>query len=275
MRLLLLFILYFVANVILAQNFKITDSKGNKITYVSVGVLNTAKGTVADENGFAKFTNLKSTDTLVFNHLNYERKKFALNTHLLKQNDTIKIKLIEKVINLKEVTVTNKAIKLKSIKRKGVLFAGGSLIYDKNEEKKGTLGEEYGEIINKRKDFILKQLNITCLKNSIDTCVFRFNLYSIEQDSSFKPLLTKPIYITFYKSDKKVKKQIVLNNYIPKGKIWVGLELVKYVGKGECIFPLAFSNGYSRNTTNNQLERFPMGLGHFFSLKGYYVQNKL
>ncbi len=272
MRLLFLFCLCCAANIMFAQSFKITNNKGNAIRYVSIGILNTDKGTVADEKGFVKFSKLKSTDTLIFSHLNYKCKKLAVTSEILKKSDAINIKLTEKIIEIKEVTVSQKALKLKSIKRRGMLMPGCSIIYENTDDKQNDLGKEYGEIINTKKDFIVRQLNITCLKNSIDTCIFRFNLYSIDQDSAFTALLPKPVYITFLKSDKKIKKQINLNHYIPKGKIWVGLEVVKFTGKGNCVFPLAVSNGYIRNSNSNKLEKLPMGLGHFFSLKGYYVK---
>ncbi len=263
----------FFISYISAQQFKITDIKGNGISYVSVGISNTDKGTVSDEKGFLEFRGLKNADTLVFNHLNFKRKKFVIDFNEINSTDTINIILIENVFSLKEVTVTGKNLKTRVIKNKGVLFPGGSIIYENSEHKHGSLGEEYGEIINKKRDFIVRQLNITCLKNSIDTCIFRFNLYLIKNDSAFTPLLPKPVYITFLKSDKKVRKSVELNNYIPKGRIWVGLEIVKYVGKGSCLFPLSFSNGYGRISNSNKLEKLPMGLGHFFSIKGYYVDS--
>ncbi len=272
----LLFLLYFflAVNILFAQSFKITDVKGNAISYVAIGVLNTEKGTVADENGFVKFSELKSTDTLIFSHLNYERKKLAITSDMLKNKNIINIKLVEKTIEIKEVTVNSKALKMRYIKRGGVLIPGSEIVYDNTTGKDNDLGTEYGEIIETKKDFIIRELNITCFHNSIDTCIFRFNLYSIDQDSTFKALLPKPVYITFLKSDKKVKRKISLNHYIPKGIIWVGLEVVKFGSKGSCAFPLAVSNGYMRDSNSNELEKLPMGLGHFFSLKGYYIKNK-
>jgi hypothetical protein len=88
---------------------KCVDENGKGIPYVNISVEGKTVGTVSNANGdfFIANSSLKENNTLIFSHLNFEKKKVEIP---LKTNE---IQLHTKAESLKEVVVSSEKIKFK------------------------------------------------------------------------------------------------------------------------------------------------------------------
>jgi|GEM_PF-6447153 len=84
---------------------KILSSNNEPIPYVSVQIINSNIGSVANINGdFAIHMKVKSNDTLVVSHLGYKKKFVAINSENIKS--PIIIHLQERVVTLQEIAIS-------------------------------------------------------------------------------------------------------------------------------------------------------------------------
>ncbi len=88
---------------------QINDSKSNSaISFVNIYIQNKPVGTISNSNGIFSFTfDGAINDTIVFSHLNYEKRKIPV-IQLTEKNS--KITLIQKSFDVDEVTVTTSSI---------------------------------------------------------------------------------------------------------------------------------------------------------------------
>lgn len=238
----------------------LVDEEGKSIEYVNVGIVGTMKGVVSNDKGYFSIdvSEQKPTDSLYFQHLSFKRKSVAIKDF---QN---RIVLEQNQIELSAVEVSAYQPKLKTIKGKGVRVAGGVFFTPKDVQ----TAEGVGDIVELKKDHIVKELKMTCLKNSFEKALFRLNFYLLE-DEKLTPLSKEPIYISVGQSNKKFEIKEEFSVHLPAGKIWIELVLVDLQGSenSEIKFPISFSGGWIRYET--EFEKLPLGIGLSFSIKGY------
>jgi hypothetical protein len=152
---------------------KCIDELGKVIPYVNISIKGKSIGTVSNLKGYFSFKNLdiKENDSLIFSHLNFEKKTVRIP---LKINE---IQLKSKVENLGEIIIYNKKRKSKE-KVVGTKTKSGNVVLffiSKN------LGTEIGKIIKikKNKVYELKNIQFNITDFGYKSATFRINFYNI------------------------------------------------------------------------------------------------
>lgn len=231
------------------------------IGFVNVGIAGKNIGTVSDVDG--NFTiNLEddyNNDSLRFSMVGYETKSLLVN--YFKEDPAKKVYLSPKAYVLKEVKVTYH-------KYKKLRLGNPVLSHDlRSGFADNELGSELGVKVYARKQAILKDLNLNVGICTYDSVIYRLNIYSIENDTSFQNILTEPIYISFSKD--QINEAIVYNlmkySITVNGAILITLELYKDLGEGRLLFNTAYFTGitYHRKTSQGKWTQSPGVVGMY------------
>ncbi|SDG75265.1 CarboxypepD_reg-like domain-containing protein [Flavobacterium omnivorum] len=156
---------------------KCVDNYGIGIPYVNISIKGKSIGTVSNISGnfFIENSSINEKDSLIFSHLNFEKKTKGIS---FKTNE---IQLDSKVENLKEVVVSSKKRKVKE-KIVGTKTASDNIVtyYSSNH-----LGTEIGKIITVKKNKIydLKSVQFNIPDFQYKSTTFRINFYNITNDT--------------------------------------------------------------------------------------------
>jgi hypothetical protein len=184
---------------------KIVDANsGQSISYVNIGIVGGNIGTVSDSEGSFKLNlkNAKDSDTLKVSMISYETITF--NIGLLRSDGFPSlIKMKEKVVQLKEVIISNRKREsiVLGLKRK---YCYPIPFYKKVTSKiafpQKNYSHEVGARFKNSKNIHLDsiQLNFSNCKPTV--IKLRVNIYSIKNEI-FKNILTEPIYISLTKEE--------------------------------------------------------------------------
>ena len=152
---------------------KCIDGFGKAIPYVNISIKSKSIGTVSNMKGYFSFENssIKENDSLIFSHLNFEKKIIGIP---LKVN---KIYLESKVESLEEITISNKKRKSKE-KIVGTKTKSGNVVLYFTSK---NLGTEIGKIIKVRKNKVyeLKNIQFNITDFGYNSATFRINFYNI------------------------------------------------------------------------------------------------
>jgi hypothetical protein len=152
---------------------KCVDIFGKGIAYVNISVKGTSIGTVSNQNGdfYLKNKSIKENDSLIFSHLNFNKK--IVSIHLSFKE----IELTPKVEKLDEIVVSHKKRKFKIV---GTQTQTGNTIYGVRAE---TIekGVQLGKIIKVRKNKVydVKNIQFTIERFGFNFVTFRINFYNI------------------------------------------------------------------------------------------------
>lgn len=175
---LLIFACIFLASTSYSQiKGKCVDEFGKGIPYVNISIKGTSIGTVSNMKGKFSFENssIKENDSLIFSHLNFEKK--IIENHL-KLNT---IQLISKIESLEEVVISNEKRRFKE-----------KIVGSKTKTKmvlvnflSKSLGTEIGKKIKvkKNKTYDVKNVQFNIAELGYKSATFRINFYSIKNDS--------------------------------------------------------------------------------------------
>jgi len=256
--------------IIYSQNLKgvISNTEGETIEYVNIGIVGTHKGTISDAHGNFSLEKLqpKPTDSIYFSHISYKYKSLLAKD---------KVVLQEANIVLPETTVKIKAPKIRTLKGKGlptivtmISTQKGRELSTKNETEGIT--DEVGDFITLKKDTQLTEFELSVNKNTFQKAIFRIEVYqSNKEHNIFIPLTKKPIYISIPYSKKKQNIVQKFSIFAPKGTIWVALQWVDGEGDKDASVEFRAVSSFGWMRYGNEVERFPLGLGIPFSIKGY------
>ena len=156
---------------------KCVDNYGKGIPYVNISIKGKTIGTVSNSSGdfFIENSSINEKDSLIFSHLNFERKTkgIPLNTDV--------IQLDSKVHSLKEVVVSSKKRKYKE-KIVGTQTTNENIV---TCFKSNNLGTEIGKIINvkKNKTYDLKSVQFNIPVFEYKSATFRINFYTITNNT--------------------------------------------------------------------------------------------
>ena len=156
---------------------KCVDEYGKGIPYVNISIKGKSSGTVSNMKGNFSIENssVKENDSLIFSHLNFEKKTIRIP---LKTNE---IQLDTKVESLKEVVVSSKKRKFKEkIVGTKATSENGVIYYSSN-----NLGTEIGKIIRVKKNKIydLQNVQFNIPDFEYKSVTFRINFYNITDDT--------------------------------------------------------------------------------------------
>jgi hypothetical protein len=153
---------------------KCVDTIGKGIAYVNISVKGKSIGTVSNLKGdfFLKNGSLAKNDSLIFSHLNFNKKTVSIPLNIKK------IELTPKVEKLEEIIVSSKKRKFKKIVGTKI-ESRGDAIY--TFSRKSPLGSEHGKIIKvkKNKVYDVKNMQFTIVDFGFKSATFRINFYNI------------------------------------------------------------------------------------------------
>ena len=217
------------------------------IGFVNVGIINKNIGTVTDINGDfsipldADYDN----DSIRFSMIGYESKTFLVSH--FKENSQNPIYLTPRSYSLQEVKVTYhkaKKIRLGSPVTSDELRSGFAY---------NDLGSELGIKIHVKGQVKLTDLNLNVAICTYDSVTYRLNIYQSANQTEYKNILTRPVYISFTKD--KINNVLIfdLSKYsiIIEGNVLITLELYKNLGQGRLLFRTEFFTGttYHKKTS--------------------------
>ena len=156
---------------------KCVDNYGKGIPYVNISIKGKTIGTVSNSSGdfFIENSSINDKDSLIFSHLNFERKTKGIPLK------TDVIQLDSKVHSLKEVVVSSKKRKYKE-KIVGTQTTNENIV---TCFKSNNLGTEIGKIINvkKNKTYDLKSVQFNIPVFEYKSATFRINFYTITNNT--------------------------------------------------------------------------------------------
>jgi hypothetical protein len=224
------FFALFIALVIQLQgqnvSGKVIDfSSGDPLVYVSIGVMETTKGTISNEKGNYKLDVAGQTNnsTVRFSMIGYKSQTFTIEE--LSKNQNI-IKLKSEPIQLAPVTIKPSG-KIKEIGTtkysKGIVCGWGGTDFGKGWEI--GLKMELGSLPVR-----IKSLHFRLHKQSFDSSLFRLHIREIAEGMPLNELLDKNILIPVTKESGWIDIDLSKYNLVFSGDIVLSLEWLKVDG---------------------------------------------
>jgi len=228
---------------------KVVSSQNDQgIGFVNIGVVGKNIGTVSDQNGNFRIVidSIYINDSIRFSAIGYEPQTFPVR----RLND-----LPDKTLYLNPLEFYLSEIKVVYSKPREIRL-GYPVISDalRSGFSDNDLGSELGVIIDTKKQVRLKDLSLNVGICTYDSVSYRVNIYEVVNQTDFKNILAKPIYISF--SKEKIGEALTFdlweNEIIVEGNILVTLELFKNLGEGRLLFKTEFFTGYTYHRKTSQ-----------------------
>ncbi|MEZ5083926.1 MAG: carboxypeptidase-like regulatory domain-containing protein [Bacteroidales bacterium] len=228
MKLFCTLVLLLLTFVLYAQNIdgKVVDlSSGQPLVYVNIGIINTSKGTITDENGDFNLDvgGLFLNSKVRFSVIGYHSQTFTIE-ELLGRNNIIELKV--KPFHLAEVIISPKG-KLKKIGTEGSsmgeVCGWGGMQFGQGNEVGISLGLGHSMVS-------LQSLHIKLYKQSFDNSLFRLHIRDIADGLPSDELLNKEVFISVTKKSGWIDIDLSLYHLKFKGDIALSLEWIKVDG---------------------------------------------
>ena len=209
------------------------------IAFVNIGVIGGNIGTVTDESGNFSIAldNKYDKDSIRFSMIGYDSKSFLISSF---KKDSISVVYLSpksyKLPELKVVYRKPKEVMLGSPVVSNLLRSGFAT---------NDLGSELGVKIKVRGTVKLKDINFNVAVCTFDSVTYRLNIYELVNETEYRNILTKPIYITFTKDKINNAISFDLKKYsiMVEGDILVALELYRDLGPGSLLFHTEYFTG--------------------------------
>jgi len=217
----------------------VTDVKTKEpLAYVHIGIPGKGIGTISDEAGRFNLPLNKSllADTVTFSIIGYSSFYKAI-TDLLNGNGSIE--MVQSVTQLKEVVIEDKKVRelLRFGRTKPTKTTTGASGIDSY-----GIGQELGTTIKSDGGiYIIDAINFHHRWNTVDSILYRINIYSIKDGMPYNSILQKELFVMAYKRDKWVTKQVE-DLILFDQDLFVSIELVRrWNNKGDNL--LFYSHG--------------------------------
>jgi len=162
-------------------------------------------------------------------------------------------------------------VKVRKLVGSGARVAGGVGVISSE-----SIGKEIGSIITVKKDFEVISIDLTILKNNLESCKGDLKIYDLQDDESLKCLFQIPIVQNIPISEDKMIYNVIPKEHIKlqPGRYYVSFSINK-IGSGinkddtsekEIIFPLYMKRSYIRTSGSSKLEKIGFNIG--ITLKG-------
>nr|WP_321452579.1 carboxypeptidase-like regulatory domain-containing protein [uncultured Carboxylicivirga sp.] len=203
---------------------RIIDSKTQEaLCFVNIGIINTAAGTITDENGSFKLNvkDIIKDAEVQITMIGYRSQSYSIN-ELLRDNNLIK--LDKAIVQLPEVVVEYDE-EIKKVGTQGTSLLSGVCGWGGTKFGEGNeLGLELdlGEMPVKIED-----LNLKVHKHSFESSMFRLHIRTIDGELPDKEILTENIFfeITNLKGWEKI--DLSKYNIVVSGKVALTIEWIK------------------------------------------------
>lgn len=244
----------------------IKDKKtGKPLEFVNIGIVGKNIGTVCDEKGeFTLNTNLAGeNDTIKIFQLGYAIVKERLKNFVAQHEKDPVIYLQQKSVLLRETVVKPKKVIQKII---GNLDNSEAVVmYFQGTQ----LGAEVGVRMHiKNRQSQLEELRFNIAKIfSVDSTVFRVNIYSIKNDLPDSLILPRPFYVTYKNNSGPLLVNVTDLHLYVQDDVFVSLEWIKGIHQPDLRFCAGLINTHSliRVTSQGTWQKSPVGAG--FSCK--------
>lgn len=225
----------FVAENAVPLTGQFIDSNQQPVAYVSIGVVNTPVGTVADGQG--RFTlyitdKVKPADTIRISLIGYRSQAFTVAEFTNRIAANSHITLNEEVRRLGEIRIDAKASKVKTLGKTG---SSTSMVtnFALSELPRQNLGSEIGRRFNVSKGVNRLERYQFYVITNYDSVRFRINVYRAKDMQS---LLPQNIYVTIAgKSRKWVEVDLLPYQIVTSDDVIVSVQWIDSVGKGTAL----------------------------------------
>lgn len=258
---------------------KITDREGNRVGYVSIGIIGQGIGTVSDSSGnfILRVPAGGSQGEMIFSHISYNEKRFSPSEYLA-WGDSATVILDRNEI--REAVVTNGQTREKELVRKGMRVASAVMSF-----RPSSIGQEIGSIVKVRKTFIVKEISLTVNSNKIAGSRFGINIYRTDKEGSyFESVMSTPTYFTIPETEvsKDIRVSLSEETFLEPGIYFVCFAMLdcdarlreewegyddwsnekrfEYNTKYSCLFPLYLKSSYIRGK-DLIFQKYPVNLG--------------
>jgi hypothetical protein len=225
-----------------SQTYKgkvVLNETNSGIAYVNIGIIGGNIGTVTDESGNFSICldNKYDKDSIRFSMIGYDSESFLISS--FKQDTISVVYLSPKSYTLPEIKVVYR--RPRKI-RLGYPIESNSL---RSGFSSNDLGSELGVKLSVKGFVKLRDINFNVAVCTFDSVTYRLNIYESVNDTEYRNILSKPIYITFSKNkiDKVINFDLTNYSIIVSGDIMVALELYRDLGEGRLLFHTEFFTG--------------------------------
>ncbi len=208
---------------------KVVDAEnGDPIAYVHIGISGYNKGSISRDDGLFSIdiSGIDPNEKLWFSILGYKIHGIPLTE--LKEGKFLAIQLIPKVYELKNVDVTASRIKDKQKPVKLGRYIPTKSTYGQSGYKEFGFGGEYGlQIFNDSKKYYLSEVTMHMKVNTVDSILFRFNIYKVENGLPGESFLNQEVFTKAYKKDKWISADLKPFNLVMDQNLIVTYEVVR------------------------------------------------
>lgn len=243
----------------------VKNEENQYLSYCAIGIKDTNVGAITNEKGFYKLTipNELQNKSIVFKAEGYLEQNYTVSA--LKLNPNVYLKL--KIVNLKEVTVTAKKLKERTIGQKSRPFLTFSKMFDKNMP---TI--EQGNIFDIYKKTKLKSFSFHIIPSSkYEQITLKLNIYNVKNSLPNQSILNENLIYktssTGWQTIDLSKYKLLFNNL---DKIAITLQLVDYTPLKDADF--VFGISAKKSLSKNLMFRF-QSQSHWEKSEGIFLTN--
>lgn len=233
-------------------NGVVRDAKTNEaLRYVHIGVVNKNLGVISKEDGSfsVQLDKAEPSDELLFSMIGYETARFKVSQL---GSERLNVRLQPKVYQLKEVVVRSKKDKPIPLGRSK---ASKTTTGHSNSSVYGFGGEWGLQIFNEGKKYSIADVQFHLRFNTMDSVLFRINIYSVKDDMPYESLLAKEVYVKSYKNKKWIVKDLRAENLTLDQNVIVTFELVRlwFDPKDDNQLFFTYGEGYEKGKSYSRL----------------------
>ena len=225
---------------------------GEPLAYVHIGVLNKNMGVISREDGAFELdlSGALPSDTLVFSMIGYYSRKFSIGGLAA---GPLQVEMKVRGYSLTEVTVRDSPL-FRPTGRTARL--GRTKPTRTTTGSTGTgqygLGGEWGiRIFTDGKIYRLKDIRFHHRWNSLDSILYRINIYELEGELPGTTLLSRELFVKCYNGDKWVGKEVEDEHIYLQQDVVVSVEIVQrwYSDKTNNSLFYSHGRGYAQSKT--------------------------
>jgi hypothetical protein len=228
----------------------VSDQKTNEsLPYVHIGVVGRNMGVISRDDGSYEINLDKAsrTDTFAFSIIGYETKTFSVGDLKAGRMD---VRLTSRSYMLKEVIVRDKNEKPKTEKL-GRYTPTKTTLGQSGKTEFGFGGEWGLKVSPQGRKLFINDVRFHMRFNTVDSILFRVNLYRVENDMPGESILQRELFMTGKKKQKWIMRDLVKENLVIDQDLIVTVEVVRifFAKSGENRIFFTNGDGYPEGRT--------------------------
>lgn len=212
----------------------VSDSKTNEpLPYVHIGVVGKNMGVISRDDGSYQIdlSTAGPSDVLAFSIIGFDTRSFPVGDLKPGRMD---VRLSQKTYTLKEVVIRSKKEQPKSSKL-GRFTPSKTTMGQSGKEEFGFGGEWGLRISHNKKKYFINNIQLHLRFNTVDSVLFRINMYKVENEMPGESILQKEIFMTSKKKQKWIVRNLIKENLVLDQDLIVTYEVVRvwFSNRGE------------------------------------------